>query len=58
MMSYFGEDKELLYGYKWDWKRFASTKDFPVSNNLLDWVIGQERALSECYLGLEEWVIS
>ena len=56
MMSYFGEDEELLYGYKWDWKGFASTKDFPVSNNLLDWVIGQERALSECYLGLEEWV--
>jgi predicted ATP-dependent protease len=55
-MSYFGEDEEILDDQKWDWKQFTTTKGFPVSNNLLDWVIGQERALSECYLGLEEWV--
>jgi Lon-like ATP-dependent protease len=55
-MSYFGEDEEVINGKTWNWQKFTSTKDFPVSNNLLDWVIGQERALSECYLGLEEWV--
>ncbi|TRO45620.1 hypothetical protein E2P30_01270, partial [Candidatus Bathyarchaeota archaeon] len=55
-MSYFGEDEEIIRDKKWDWKNFESTKDYPVSNNLLEWVIGQERALNECYLCLEEWV--
>jgi Lon-like ATP-dependent protease len=53
---YFGDDVEVIRDKKWDWKNFKSTKDYPVSPNLLDWVIGQERALSECYLCLEEWV--
>ena len=53
---YFGDDVENIRGKKWDWKNFKTTKDYPVSQNLLDWVIGQERALSECYLCLEEWV--
>lgn len=55
-MSYFGEDEEIIRDKKWDWKNFESTKDYPVSDNLLEWVIGQERALNECYLCLEEWV--
>ena len=55
-MSYFGEDKEIIRGKEWDWKAFKSTEGYPVSDNLLDWVIGQERALNECYLCLEEWV--
>ncbi len=55
-MGYFGEDEEVIRGKKWNWKNFESTKDYPVSNNLLEWVIGQERALKECYLCLEEWV--
>jgi Lon-like ATP-dependent protease len=55
-MDYFGEDEEIIRGKKWNWKNFKSTKDYPVSENLLDWVIGQNRALDECYLCLEEWV--
>jgi Lon-like ATP-dependent protease len=53
---YFEDDVETIRGKNWDWKSFKTTKDYPVSPNLLDWVIGQERALSECYLCLEEWV--
>ncbi|MDG6221704.1 MAG: AAA family ATPase [Candidatus Bathyarchaeota archaeon] len=55
-MDYFGEDTEVIRGKNWDWKNFESTKGYPVSDNLLEWVIGQERALDECYLCLEEWV--
>jgi len=55
-LDYFGEDEEVIRGKKWNWKNFKSTKDYPVSDNLLEWVIGQERALKECYLCLEEWV--
>ncbi|MFQ6074444.1 MAG: hypothetical protein ACE5KC_04405, partial [Candidatus Bathyarchaeia archaeon] len=54
--DYFGDDVEVIRGKKWNWKTFKTTKDYPVSPNLLDWVIGQERALNECYLCLEEWV--
>lgn len=55
-LDYFGEDEELIRDKKWSWKDFESTRDYPVSDNLLEWVIGQERALNECYLCLEEWV--
>ena len=55
-MDYFGEDEEFIRNKKWNWKNFKSTKDYPVSNNLLEWVIGQEQALKECYLCLQEWV--
>ncbi len=55
-MDYFGEKEEIICGKKWNWKNFKSTKDYPVSDNLLNWVIGQEGALNECYLCLEEWV--
>ena len=55
-MDYFGKEKEVIRGKKFDWETFESTKDYPVSDNLLEWVIGQERALNECYLCLKEWV--
>ena len=55
-LDYFGDDNEVIRGKNWDWKNFESTKDFQVSDNLLEWVIGQERALKECYLCLDEWV--
>jgi len=55
-VDYFGEDEEVIRGKKWNWQTFKSTNDYPVSNNLLEWVIGQERALNECYLCLEELV--
>ncbi|MCK4477237.1 AAA family ATPase [Candidatus Bathyarchaeota archaeon] len=55
-MDYFGEEIETIRGKKWNWRTFKSTEGYPVSDNLLDWVIGQERALNECYLCLDEWV--
>jgi Lon-like ATP-dependent protease len=54
--DYFGEDTEEIRSKKWSWKTFKTTEGYPVSPSLLDWVIGQERALNECYLCLEEWV--
>ena len=54
--DHFGEDVEVINGKKWNWKTFTSTEGYPVSDNLLDWVIGQEQALNECYLCLQEWV--
>jgi Lon-like ATP-dependent protease len=56
MVDYFGNEIEVIRGKKWDWRNFKTTESYPVSPNLLDWVIGQERALNECYLCLEEWV--
>ena len=55
-MNYFGEESEAIHGGKWNWRTFKSTKGFPISDDLLSWVIGQERALEECYLCLDEWV--
>jgi len=54
--EYFGKGIEELRGTQWDWEHFPSTKNYPVSSNLLDWVVGQDRALKECYLCLDEWV--
>ncbi|MFQ6064055.1 MAG: S16 family serine protease [Candidatus Bathyarchaeia archaeon] len=54
--EYFGDETEVICGKKWNWKTFKSTENYPVSSNLLEWVIGQERALNECYLCLDEWV--
>jgi Lon-like ATP-dependent protease len=60
----FGTDSEILersvngrkVTVKWDWGKFKSTEHFPVDTNLMNWVIGQEQALSECFLCLDEWV--
>ncbi len=41
---------------KWNWGKFESTEGFPVDDNLINWVIGQEQALKECFLCLDEWV--
>jgi len=54
--DFFGRGIEKIRNIKWNWSKFKSTKDFPVSNNLLDWVVGQDQALKECYLCLDEWV--
>jgi len=61
--SYFGKETETLerlvngkkVNVKWDWDNFKSTEDFPVDDNLISWVIGQDRALQECFLCLDEW---
>ena len=62
--GYFGNDVELLerkvngrtVRVKWDWANFKSTKGFPIDDNLINWVIGQDQALKECFLCLDEWV--
>jgi Lon-like ATP-dependent protease len=41
---------------EWDWGNFESTEGFPVDDNLINWAIGQEQALKECFLCLDEWV--
>jgi len=56
MPSFFGKRKSKIRGKEWDWESFQSTNGFPVSDKLLDWVIGQDEALKECYLCLDEWV--
>src|SRR3989337_1808966 len=61
--SCFGNETEILErtinGKKarvqWDWANFKSTENFPVDDNLMSWVIGQDRALQECFLCLDEW---
>jgi Lon-like ATP-dependent protease len=54
--EFFGKGKEKIRDTEWDWETFQTTKGYPISEKLLDWVIGQERALKECYLCLDEWV--
>ena len=61
--TYFGKETEDLERtingkkvmVKWDWANFESTKGFPIDDNLISWVIGQDRALQECFLCLDEW---
>jgi len=61
--TYFGEETEILERtingkkakVKWDWANFESTRQFPIDDNLISWVIGQDRALQECFLCLDEW---
>jgi len=61
--DYFGKETEPLQKTvngkkvraKWDWANFESTGNYPVDDNLMSWVIGQERALQECFLCLDEW---
>lgn len=52
----FGKGKEKMNGKIWDWDNFKTTEGFPVSDNLLDWVVGQDFALEECQLCIDEWV--
>ena len=61
--DYFGKETETLrktvngkkVRVKWDWANFESTKGYPVNDNLMSWVIGQDSALQECFLCLDEW---
>lgn len=63
-MDVFGEGVETIscsingcYIKKtWDWSTFKTTEGYPVSDSLMDWVIGQEQALNESLLCLDEWV--
>jgi Lon-like ATP-dependent protease len=48
---FFGKSDE-----RWDWEKFKSTEGFPVSPNLIDWIIGQDHAIEECKLCVDEWV--
>ena len=62
--DHFGSDTEILernvngrkIRVKWDWGNFESTEGFPVDDNLINWAVGQEQALKECFLCLDEWV--
>ena len=64
LSSYFGDESEILerkidgrnIRVKWDWANFKDTKGFPVDENLMNWVIGQDQALNECFLCLDELV--
>jgi Lon-like ATP-dependent protease len=48
--------KGRIVRVEWDWAQFKSTEDFPVDDNLINWAIGQDQALKECFLCLDEWV--
>lgn len=54
--DFFGKGKELIRGVEWDWENFKSTEGFPVSDKLLDWVIGQDNVIQEVKLALDEWL--
>ena len=56
MSDDFGNEKEIINGKEWNWKTFKTTEGFPISPELLDWVIGQEKAIEECKLCIDEWV--
>lgn len=52
----FGKEKEKIRNKIWNWLTFKSTKGFPVSKKLLDWVVGQDRAMDEVQLCIDEWL--
>jgi len=62
--DHFGEGVEILtrsvqdrtLKVRWDWGNFKTTEDFPVDKNMINWVIGQDQALNEGFLCLDEWV--
>ena len=62
--NYFGNEVETIerkikgrtVSVKWDWANFKDTRGFPVDDNLINWVIGQDQALNECFLCLDELV--
>jgi Lon-like ATP-dependent protease len=49
--DYFGEKTN-----EWDWPKFLSTENFPLPKRLSDWVIGQEHAIREMRLCVDEWI--
>ncbi|RLG78485.1 MAG: hypothetical protein DRO40_13805, partial [Thermoprotei archaeon] len=54
--KFFGSGTQIIRGKKWNWETFKSTEGYPVPDNLLSWVIGQDEALKVCRLCLYEWV--
>ena len=62
--DHFGEGTETLtravegrtVKVRWNWGKFKTTQGFPVDDNTINWVIGQEQALNEGFLCLNEWV--
>jgi Lon-like ATP-dependent protease len=62
--DHFGEGVETLtrnveertVKVRWDWGKFKTTEGFPVDENMINWVIGQDQALNEGFLCLDEWV--
>jgi len=54
--EFFGKGTQEIRKKTWDWENFDTTKEFPVSDNLLDWVVGQDRVLDEVKLALDEWL--
>ena len=54
--EFFGKGKETIGEKIWDWENFQTTEGYPVSDKLMDWVIGQDNALKEAKLCIDEWV--
>ena len=62
--DHFGEGVETLtrsvqgrtVKVRWDWEKFKTTEGFPLDESMINWVIGQDQALQECFLCLDEWV--
>ena len=48
---FFGKNND-----RWNWEDFQSTRGFPIPDELLEWVIGQDKALEECKLCMDEWI--
>src|SRR3972149_6419822 len=63
-LYHFGEGTETLMRsvegrtvkIRWNWGKFKTTEGFPVDDSMINWVIGQEQALNESYLCLNEGV--
>ncbi|HLN45679.1 MAG TPA: S16 family serine protease [Candidatus Sulfotelmatobacter sp.] len=63
-LDYFGHDSETLtrsvegrsLKVRWNWSKFQTTERYPVDDHMINWVIGQEQALNESFLCLNEWV--
>lgn len=49
--DFFGTSEE-----EWDWENFKSTEGFSVSKKLIEWVIGQDKAITETKLCVDEWI--
>ncbi len=62
--NYFGQGAETLVRsvedrslkVRWSWGKFQTTEGYPVDDHMINWVIGQEQALNESFLCLNEWV--
>ncbi len=60
----FGTDTEALTSsvngrrvkVDYNWGTFTTTQNFPLNDNLINSVIGQDQALHESFLCLDEWV--